>query len=256
MEVITLCSFKGGTAKTSTCLHMAYELSARHGKRVLLIDFDSQANLSVSLGFGPDRMETMALVLTEEKLIDEVILQTEIPKLDLIPANAYLDGIERTSQLAGDPYAHERLKRAAATLKYDYVFIDTPPSLGWLTQSAFFASNRSVICAIPEAFSVIALRRLKEFHEGIQKYHPIELLGVVLSFWNERGAVNQAFLDEIQGAFPGLLFEAKIRRDMHVSRAVLSGKPVQEFAPKCRASEDYEKLGEEFLSRVEVVANV
>ncbi len=256
MEIIVFCSFKGGTAKTSTCLHVAYELVAKHRKRVLLIDFDSQANLSVGLGLGPDRMETMAPVLLEEKSIDEVVIPTEIPGLDLIASNAYLDGIERTATLANDPYAHERLKRAISLLDYDYIFIDTPPSLGWLTQSAFFAANRSIICAIPEAFSVIALRRLKEFHAGIQKYHPIELLGVVLSFWNERGAVNDAFLEEIEDAFPGLLFEAKVRRDMNVSRAVLSGKPVQEFAPKSRASEDFAALTGEILARVEVPVHV
>ena len=113
----------------------------------------------------------------------------------MIPANAYLDGIERTPQLGNDPYAHERLRRALKSVEkdFDFCFVDTPPSLGWLTQSAFFASHYSVICAIPEAYSVIALRRLKEFQNSIREYHDIGVFGVVLSFWNDRGAVNQGF---------------------------------------------------------------
>jgi len=219
---------------------------ADKGKKVLLIDFDSQANLSIGLGLGPDQTATMASVLLEEKTIEQVIAKTERKTLDIIPSNAYLDGIERTPLLANDPYAHERLKRAISNLDYDIVFIDTPPSLGWLTQSAFFAATKSVICAIPEAFSVIALHRLKEFHESVQRYHPIELLGIIFSFWNERGAINHAFLDEIETCFPSMMFKAKVRRDVAISRAVLKGEP----ATRGRAFDDYCALTEEFLARL------
>lgn len=249
MEIITLCSFKGGTAKTSCSLHLGYCLAKFHKKRVLLVDFDAQANLSIGLGFGPDQERTMATVLLEEALIQDVILPTATKGLELIPSNAFLDGIERTALLASDPYAHEKLKRTLASLDYDYVFIDTPPSLGWLTQSAFFASHYSIICAIPEAYSVIALHRLRDFHESIRRYHPISLLGIVFSFWNERGAVNESFLQEIETCFPSKLFDAKIRRDVTVSRAVLRGKPVHEMGDS-RAAEDYRALTKEFLTRL------
>lgn len=252
MRSITYCSFKGGTAKTSTALHIGACLAKNYKKRVLLIDFDAQANLSTGLGFR-DHLDTMVPVLQGEKNIKDVIQPTSISNLFLIPANAYLDGVEKTPQIGCDPYAHERLRRALADVDkdYDFCFIDTPPSLGWLTQSAFFASEFSMICSIPEAYSIIALRRLKEFHENIKKYHDIEVLGVLLSFWNERGAVNKEFLDEITNFFPEKLFSSRIRRDASVSRAVLEGKPVTHTEPNSRAAQDYKALAEEFLKRIE-----
>jgi chromosome partitioning protein len=251
MKTFTFCSFKGGTSKTSTALHVGASLAKFHRKKVLLIDFDSQANLSIGLGIGPDNLRTMVPVLQGKEKIESVIEEICPNQLYLIPANAYLDGIERTPELGNDPYAHERLKRALKWLEneFDFCFLDTPPSLGWLTQSAFFASQYSVICAIPEAYSVIALRRLREFHDSIRKYHKIDVFGVVLSFWDKRGAVNEAFLQEIHNSFPDKIFESKIRRDMTVSRAVLKGKTVFDVDEESHASLDYQFLAKEFLKR-------
>lgn len=251
MNTFTFCSFKGGTAKTSSALHIGAGLAKFHKKRVLLVDFDSQANLSIGLGIGPDNLKTMVPVLQGQCNIRDVIQSSSVKGLSIIPANAYLDGIERTPQLGNDPYAHERLRRALKPLEndFDFCFIDTPPSLGWLTQSAFFASHHSVICAIPEAYSVIALRRLKEFQTSIRQYHDIGVFGVILSFWDERGAVNKAFLDEINSSFPELTFNNKVRRDVAVSRAVLKGKTVFECDKDSRAAEDFKALTDEFLNR-------
>lgn len=251
MQTFVFNSFKGGTAKTSSALHIGACLARFHGKRVLLIDFDSQANLSIGLGVGADCLNTMVPVLQGQADIRDVIQQTSLERLSLIPANAYLDGIERTPQLGNDPYAHERLRRALKPLEgdFDFCFVDTPPSLGWLTQSSYFASQHSVICAIPEAYSVLALRRLKEFLNSIRQYHSIDVFGVILSFWDERGAVNKEFLDEIDSSFPGMMFESKVRRDVSVSRAVLKGKTVFDFDKDSRAAEDYKALAEEFAAR-------
>lgn len=249
MDIVTFCSFKGGTSKTSNALHIGAYLAKK--KKVLLVDLDPQANLSIGIGIGPDTLKTMVPVLQGEMDVKDAIHPTYLKNLSVIPSNAYLDGIERTQQLGNDPYAHERLRRALQQIKgFDYCFIDTPPSLGWLTQSAFFASSYSVICAIPEAYSIIAMRRLKEFHDSINEYHEVVALGVVLSFWNERGAVNNAFLQEIEDSFSGKIFSAKIRRDILVSRAVLKGKPVFELNPQSRASIDYKKLTDEFVKRI------
>ncbi len=248
-KIITFCSFKGGTAKTSVALHVGYCLAKEHHQKVLLIDFDGQANLSTALGFGPDQEITIAEVLTEQTSIEQAILSTSLDNLRLIPSNAYLDGIERTAPLVSDPYAHERLRHRLTNLQYDWIFIDIPPSLGWLTQSAFFASTHSMICAVPEAFSVLGLKRLKEFHDSVCRYHPIEVLGIVLSFWDERGAVNQEFLSAIEECFPQQICQAKIRRDMGVSRSVLQGKPLFETNPNSRASVDYQNLSKELLQK-------
>ena len=252
MDILASCSFKGGTAKTSTVMHLAVNLVRKHGKKVLLVDFDAQANLSTGMGFSSDQFNTMVAVLQEEKTIKEVIQHTHIDRLDIVTANVYLDGVEATSPIVNDLYGHERLRKALDGLDYDIVFIDTPPSLGWLTQSAFFASTHSLICAVPEPYSILALNRLKEYHDQIRAHHQLEILGVVLSFWDERGATNEAYRKAIEKAFPGKLFEAKIRRDISVSRAVLQGKPVGDMFPNSRASYDYERLTREFYKKLQL----
>lgn len=251
MDVIACCSFKGGTAKTSTVLHLGVYLALEHGKRVLLIDFDAQANLSTGLGMTSDSLDTMVPVLQGEKKMKDVIQPTAIKGLDIILANVFLDGVEATGPIVNDLYGHERLRRSLDGLNYDFVFIDTPPSLGWLTQSAFFAANYSIICAVPEPYSILALNRLKEYHERIQEHHKLEILGVILTFWDARGATNAAFERAIEGAFEDGLFDAKVRRDVSVSRAVLKGEPVCIAYPQCRAAYDYQLLAAEFLKRIE-----
>jgi len=253
MRTFVFCSFKGGTAKTSSALHIASCLAKHHKKRVLLIDFDSQANLSAGIGIGPDSLDTMVPVLQGKKKLSEVIQTTCVPCLDIVPANIFLDGIETTSPLVSDLYAHERLRKSLVGLDYDFCFIDTPPSLGWLTQSAFYAANHSIICAVPEPYSILALNRLKDYHAELQERHSINCFGVILSFWDDRGAANEAFLSAIQNSFPNVAFRSKVRRDIAVSRAILQGKPVIETDPKSRASLDYQDLSTEFISKIEIV---
>lgn len=250
MDVIAISSFKGGTAKTSTAIHLGCALAKFHKKRVLLIDFDAQANLTTGLGFDPDENDSLAAVLQGEKGINEVLLNTEIKNLDLIPADTWLERVEVTGELAKDRYSHERLKNVLQDLPYDTIIIDTPPSLSWLTESALIAANHTLICATTEFYSVKGLTRLSQFIETIGKRHPINVLGVLLSFWNARGKSNEAFLQVVEQTFPGKLLEAKIRRDISVSEASIFGKPVFETAPLSRASQDFLSAAKELTKRI------
>lgn len=256
MHRITFCSFKGGTAKTSSALHLGAALAKYHKKRVLIIDFDPQANLSTGLGFGTDCLQSMVPVLQDECQVDQVIQETRIKRLDIVCANTYLDQVEMTAPLVRDPYAHERLRHAIKGLDYDYILIDTPPSLGWLTQSAFFAAQHSIICAVPEPYSVLALERLAKYHDAVNRNHKLEVLGVILSLWDKRGATNQAFVDAIDHAFPDKLFETRIRRDVSVNRAILQGRPVFDCNPRSRAACDFKQLTKDFLQRINAEAQV
>jgi chromosome partitioning protein len=250
MKRIAISSFKGGTAKTSTALHIGAALSKYHHAKVLLIDFDAQANLTAGLGFDPDEHDSLAPVLQGTKRIEEVIQKTSLPKLDVVPADTWLERVEVTGALAADRYSHERLKGILSEVDYDYVIIDTPPSLSWLTESALIAATHALISATPEFYSVKGLERLSEFIESISARHPLNILGVVLSFWSARGKNNQAFIDLIDKTFPDKLLETKIRRDIIVSEAAIYGKSVFETAPTSRAAEDYLALTEELLERV------
>ncbi len=254
MEIIAISSFKGGTAKTSTTLHLGSAIAKFRNKSVLLIDFDAQANLTTGLGFDPDEYDSMAQVLQGTKSIEEVILSTCIPKLDLIPADTWLERVEVTGELASDRYSHERLKHILTPLKYDYIIIDTPPSLCWLTESALIAAHYTLVCATPEFYSVKGLERLSQFIENIGLRHPLDVLGVLLSFWNTRGKSNDAFLEVVEKTFPGKALETKIRRDITISEASIYGKPVFETAPTSRAAEDYTAAAKELLKRLSKAA--
>lgn len=250
MKTIAISSFKGGTAKTSTALHIGAALANFHKKKVLLIDFDSQANLTTGLGFDPDKQDSMTPVLQGNCPISAVILPTPVRGLDLIPADTWLERVEVTGTLAADRYAHEKLKNLLQELSYDYIIIDTPPSLCWLTESALIAATEALISATAEFYSVKGLQRLSLFMHNIAERHPFGILGVSLSFWNIRGKSNRAFLDVIENVFPGKVFHTKIRRDSAVHEASIYGRPVFETAAKSRAAEDYRTLVEEILSRI------
>ncbi len=251
MSILSVSSFKGGTAKTSTALHIGAALALYHKARVLLVDFDAQANLTTGLGLDPDQNDSLAPVLQGTKRVEEVILPTNIKNLDVIPADTWLERVEVSGNLASDRYSHERLKEVLKPLSYDYILVDTPPSLCWLTESALIAADYSVVCATPEFYSIKGLERLAEFIRTIGLRHPIQVLGVVLSFWNPRGKTNQAFLQVVERTFPDKVFASKIRRDIAVSEASIHGKPVYQSSPKSRAAEDYRSLVGEMLGRMQ-----
>lgn len=254
MKVVAVTSFKGGTAKTSTTLHIGTALARFHKKRVLLIDFDSQANLTLGLGLDPDSCDSLAPVFLGDKNVHDVLKETDIPGLHLIPADTWLERVEVRGSLASDRYSHERLKKTLDGLDYDYVLIDTPPSLCWLTESALIAAHYSLVCATPEFYSIKGLERLSEFISTVSERHPLDILGVVVSFWNARGKSNSAFMKVIDRAFPGMCFETRVRRDSAVSEAALWGKPLFEIPKlekKSRAAEDFRLLAEEIIQKVE-----
>ena len=250
MNRIAISSFKGGTAKTSTSLHIGAALAKFHNQKVLLIDFDAQANLTTGLGFDPDAQDSMAAVLQGTKGIHDVIVPTCIPNLSLIPADTWLERVEVTGTLAGDRYSHEKLKEILNPLDFDTILIDTPPSLCWLTESALIASQYSLVCATPEFYSVKGLQRLSLFLENISQRHTLQVLGVALSFWNPRGKSNMTFLDVIETTFPKKILAIKIRRDVSIAESSVFGKPVFETAPKSRAAQDYIELTKELLQRM------
>lgn len=247
---IAISSFKGGTAKTSTSLHVGSALAKFHKKKVLLIDFDAQANLTAGLGFDPDENDSMASVLQGTKTMAEVIKKSSLPNLDIVPADTWLERVEVTGVLAADRYSHERLRDIVKELDYDFIIIDTPPSLCWLTESALIASQHALVCTTPEFYSIKGLERLGLFLENMSQRHPLNILGVVLSFWNMRGKSNKAFLDVVERNFPEKCFKTKVRRDISVSEASVHGKPVFETYPNSRAASDFEALTKEIIKRL------
>ena len=250
MEILTVCSFKGGTGKTTVTLNLGASF-AKKGKNVLLIDFDAQANLTTGLGYDPDANDSLAPVLQGKKQIADVILPTSHPRLSLIPADTWLERVEVTEALAADRYSHERLREILRPLtRFDTIIIDTPPSLSWLTESALIASQYALVAGTPEFYSIKGLQRLSQFMESLSQRHSLQVLGVLLSFWNLRGKSNDAFLSVIEETFPGKVLTTRIRRDIAVSESTIHGKLIFETAPKSRGAEDYTMLAKELLKRL------
>lgn len=249
-KIIAISSFKGGTAKTSTALHVGAALSEFHQYKTLLIDFDAQANLTTGFGLDPDDHDSLAPVLLGKKELADVIQKTEIPLLDIIPADTWLERVETTGSLAQDRYSHERLKQIITPLDYDFIIVDTPPSLCWLTESALIAAHYTLVCATPAFYSVKGLERLSQFINAIGKRHPLKVLGVLLSFWNRRGKSNDAFIEIIENTFPNKAFNHKIRSDIGITEASIYGRPIYKTAPNSRASEDYQLMTKELLERL------
>ncbi len=251
MRILSIASFKGGTAKTSTILHLGASLALHHHQRVLLVDFDAQANLTSGLGFDCDAVDSMASVLQGRKELGDVIQNTQVANLDLVPADTWLERIELSAPLAADRYAHEKLKTILENAPYDWVLIDTPPSLSWLTESALIAAHFAIVSAVAEFYSVKGLERLALFLQTIDRRHPLHLIGVLLSFWNARGKNNGAFLEIIQQNFTDRVLHARIRKDSAITEASIRGVPVFLSHPNSRASLDYLALSREICQLVE-----
>ena len=158
--------------------------------------------------------------------------------------------MEGSGTLASDRYSHERLRNIIKDLDYDFVIIDTPPSLCWLTESAMIAAQHTLVCATPEFYSVKGLERLSQFIDSVSKRHPLNVLGVLLSFWNARGKNNKSFLDVIERTFPEKILKTKVRRDISVSEASVFGRSLFETAPESRAAEDFQSMTKELIKRL------
>lgn len=258
MKTIVCCSFKGGTGKTTVCLNLAAALSKFHEKRVLLIDFDPQANLSRGLAFTPGDKRTMMPVLQGKLVLKEAIQKSYVNNLDIVVSNKYLTNIAKASELISDPYSHERLGQAIETVKnqYDYCFIDIPPSFGWLCQSAFYASQKALICTELSPYSVDVLDDLKSYLDEVSSRHPISILGVLLSFWNSKAVDNPDLLEKVENIFPNKIFQTRIRRDILVQRCIFEGKAIFDSDIKSRGAEDYKLAAEEFLKKDSEIVEV
>ena len=252
MITITIVSHKGGTAKTSLVLHLASAFALFHKKKCLVVDADPQADLTAALGFLSKDMQALPAVLDGSKEIKEVVQQTSIKNLSIVKANSFLEKIDKTSVLSMDPFSHERLRKALVDVRddYDFCFIDIPPTLDWLCDVAFYASDYSIIATTPEPFSILAMERLAKYHKTVNEKHSIEVLGIAFSFWDKRGAINAELLEGVNERFPGKVFKSKVRRDIFVSRAVLEGQPVFLSKSRSRAAKDLKKLAAEVMKNL------
>jgi chromosome partitioning protein len=252
-RVLVVANQKGGVGKTTTAINLSAAL-ALSGQRVLLIDLDPQANLTSGVGLkgqtAPAGSVYQALT-GDEASADPFILETAIPGLSLIPSDRNLTGAE--VELVSLPHREQRLRSVVRTLgdRFDYVFIDTPPSLGLLTLNAFVAADAVLIPLNCEYFAlegladlVATLRRIRSSLNPV-----LDIAGVVMTMYDERTNLGQQVARDIRAFFQERVFETVIPRNIRLGEAPSHGMPAVTYDPKSRGAEAYVALGREFLAR-------
>jgi chromosome partitioning protein len=246
-RVISFANQKGGVAKTTTTLNLGVAF-AEQNLRVLLVDLDPQGNLTMSQGMNPDTIErSMFDVLVHRLPLEEVIHHAEV---DLAVSSIDLAGAELSlSSMIGRERA---LEKALAPLKdsYDYVLVDTPPSLGLLTINALVASNGVIVPVQCEYLSLRGLVQLENTLSMIREnLNPaVEIEGILPTMYDKRTLHSREAVEILQENFGELVFDTKIRKTVRYAEAPVKGSSVLKYDPSGNAAEAYRRLAKEVLN--------
>ena len=239
--------------KTTTSVNLAASL-AIEGKRTLLVDVDPQGNSTT--GLGVDRAQlTLSLydVLAGKCLLGEVLRQTEIPQLLLIPSTKDLIGAE--IELVAAERREFWLKDAVTPLRelYDYILLDSAPSLGLLTLNALTAADSLLVPIQSEYYALEGLSALLETMRLVQRdLNPnLRLEGIVITMFDGRNRLSHQVVEEIRAHFPDKLYRTIIRRNVRLSESPSYGKPVCLYDPTSTGAQDYFELAKELMGQGE-----
>jgi chromosome partitioning protein len=245
-RVISFANQKGGVAKTTTTLNLGVAL-AEQDLKVLLVDLDPQGNLTMSQGLNPDTIErSMFDVLVHRRPIQEVIRRAEV---DLAVSSIDLAGAELAlSSMIGRERA---LEKALVAVKddYDYVLVDTPPSLGLLTINALVASNGVIVPVQCEYLSLRGLVQLENTLSMIREnLNPeVGIEGILPTMYDSRTLHSREAVEILRENFGDLVFETKIRKTVRYAEAPVKGTSVLKYDPSGSAAEAYRELAKEVL---------
>lgn len=249
--VIAVTNQKGGVGKTTTSVNLSYSL-AQAGQNVLLIDFDPQGNATSGLGVNKQELEKTILDVIQNTLpLSAVTISTEYKNLSLVPSTPELANAE--VELARAERRFTRLKDAIAGYDgYDYIIIDSPPSLSLLTVNGMIAANYVLLPVQAEFYALEGLGQLLETIQLIRKgMNPtLELLGVLVTMLDGRTSLSQQVYDEVKKHFPGKVFDTAIPRNVRIAEAPSHGEPVGAYDKWCKGARAYKALSKEVVTRV------
>ena len=256
MITIAVANQKGGVGKTTSAINLATALAAT-GMRVLLVDLDPQGNASTGLGIGQSqRIKSSYDVLVGEATIDQAVVQSRVPRLDVIPATVDLSGAE--IELVEFEARTHRLDRAmqAATGHWDITLIDCPPSLGLLTINAMVAADSLLVPLQCEFFALEGLSQLLSTVERIrQRFNPgLSILGVALTMYDRRNRLTDQVSADVRAVLGKVVFETVIPRNVRLSEAPSHGLPALIYDHRCSGSQAYIALAREMIGRLPVAA--
>lgn len=248
-KVIAVANQKGGVGKTTTCVNLASCL-AEKGKKVLLIDEDPQGNATSGLGVDKSQLkQCMYDVLIKRVPIKDIIVPTEWFKLEVAPATINLAGAE--IDLVNQMNREGCLKRALDEIKdkYDYIFIDCPPSLSLLTINALTAAGSILIPIQCEFYALEGVAQLMNTAERVQEYlNPeLELEGIIMTMSDNRTNLSNDVMEQVKEHFPALLYKTVIPRSVRLGEAPSFGQPINVYDPKSKSAEVYRALAKEVI---------
>jgi chromosome partitioning protein len=251
-RIVAMCNQKGGVGKTTTTINLGAAL-AEYGRKVLLVDFDPQGSLSVGLGVNPHEIDKTIynLLMERDVTIDDVVLKTNVPGLELLPSNIDLSAAE--VQLVTEVAREQVLARvlAPAIPDYDFIILDCPPSLGLLTVNALTAAHGVIVPLETEFF---ALRGVAMLVETIQKVQDrlnenLEIDGLVATMYDSRTVHSREVLARLVEAFGDKVFHTAIARTVRFPETTVAGEPITTFASGSGGAYSYRQLAREVLDR-------
>jgi len=251
-RVVALCNQKGGVGKTTSTINLGAALT-EYGRRVLLLDFDPQGALSVGLGVQPHQLDrTVYDVLMESSVsLDDVLLKTNIPGMDLVPSNIDLSAAE--VQLVNEVAREQTLARALAPAlpDYDLVLIDCQPSLGLLTVNALTAADEVVIPLECEFFSLRGVALLIDTIEKVrERLNPrLHIAGILATMYDARTVHGREVFARVVEAFGDTVFDTVITRTVRFPETTVAGEPITTWAPSSSGAQQYRALAKEVLAR-------
>src|SRR3989338_99685 len=250
-HVVSLVNQKGGVGKTTTSLNLAAYL-AEHGKFVLLIDLDPQANATSGLGLNHKEIEkgTYEGMIGEYPLRD-LICATEQEGLFIVPASQALAGA--SIELVDQPEREHFLRKALLEVRnnYDYILIDNPPSLGLLTLNGLVAADSVVIPVQAEYYALEGLGQLLSTIDLVKEHlQPnLDVFVAVITMYDSRTKLSKEVLEELYRYFPDKIFRSVIPRSVRLAEAPSFGKTIRGYDPSSKAAKAYQRLAREFLMR-------
>jgi chromosome partitioning protein len=249
---IAVSNEKGGVAKTTTTMSLGASLGEQ-GLKVLLIDLDPQGNLTLATGLEPkDVTRSSADVLLDGVPMKEIITQTNITNIDIVPCNSRMEMSEQSLPLKRK-YTHvlrEAIEKVS--LSYDFIMLDCPPALGAITVNALTASDLLIIPTQAEYFSAYALRDMMNLIRKVRtQTNPALAYRILITLLDQRNRTHRTIREQLQQTFGAGLFETVIEIDTRLRESPIVGMPITQYKPNSRGSQQYRVLAQELIQYVQ-----